>query len=1156
MRFFSLLILSVLLYSPVNSQVELSNIRLKNISLSDTIIQLDTLSIVPSSLRFFNNNIDITKELSYHLDHDRLIIRPQTKALTTTSDSIKVMYRVFPVYFGTPYSHLDSTKVLPKPNEVYIGYDYDIYQRKEPELLFSRGLEYDGSFSRGLSFGNSQSLVLNSSFNLQLGGKLSDDLEILASISDANIPIQPEGTTQQLQDFDKVFIQLKRKNTTLLAGDYEISRPNSYFINYYKKLQGVSVIQENDLGKFGNLYQKGSAAISRGKFSRNILDVAEGNQGPYKLTGSEGERFLIVLSGTEKVYFDGRLMTRGEENDYVIYYDRAEIVFTTNRLITKDSRIIVEFEYADQRYLRSLYQYSSTYTKDKLQMDFNVVSQQDSRNTTGNIELDSLDFRLLDNAGDSDESAVRSGIRRNRAEFSNNKIYYKKEFRPEAPDSVLVFTADPDSAMYQANFSDVGNGNGSYIINTNVNANGRVYKYVGPGQGNYEPFVRLVAPEQNQMYALRSHYQFNEDAHATAEIGMSYFDLNRFSSLDDRDNLGLSGRFDFEHKIGLGKNKNWNLRPLISMESKTSNFEAFNPYRNPEFIRDWNLDPNIETDEFLGNFGFRINQINNEAAVGYSYGNFTQYGFYEGHRHNVSADLNKGGFDVNFNNNYLTSTSLDQTTKFARPKINISKKFSKLDNWSVGYYGERERNEIQQKNADTLDDLSFLYDYSKFFLRSDDKDNFSFGVGFNQRNDYSSEPGEFTLSATANEYVLNGKWNVKQYSNSSWSFTYRELMIKDDELTAEQNNAVLLGNFNHILKLWKGAFNSTFNYKVSSGQEPKIEFDFREVLQGDGEYIWIDDGDGIQQRNEFQIAPYQDQANYVRVSLFNNEFIRTNNNGLTQSLRIDPKIFLRSIKEKQKWHQFASRWSLISNYRVDAKNRGSKGLFEGNQFSINDTSLVSYSSLYNGILFFNKGNPAYDIQLGIRNNKSKVVQTLGFEQRGFEEYYLRNRIAASKNIDVILVITRGERSLVSEIYSNNDFALEIARAEPQLTYRVGNSFRLNMEYTYERKVNIAGENNEKAMINDVNFGVTYAERSKSRIMGEIKYANVNYTGQPNTALELSMLDGLKDGRNVLWSIDYSRRIRKNIDVSISYEGRKTGDRDTVHVGRAQVKSSF
>ncbi|MBK9462343.1 MAG: hypothetical protein IPN94_23710 [Sphingobacteriales bacterium] len=142
----------------------------------------------------------------------------------------------------------------------------------------NNGLEYSGSFGRSIAVGNSQDLTANSNFNLQIAGKLTNDISILGAITDNNIPFQPEGNTQQIQDFDRIYVQLTYKNSSLLLGDYDLRAPsNQYFTRFARRLQGAQINHTQKIGK-DVLTTSVSGATARGNYYRQTLATVEGNQ--------------------------------------------------------------------------------------------------------------------------------------------------------------------------------------------------------------------------------------------------------------------------------------------------------------------------------------------------------------------------------------------------------------------------------------------------------------------------------------------------------------------------------------------------------------------------------------------------------------------------------------------------------------------------------------------------------------------------------------------------------------------------------------------------------------------------------------------------------------------------------------------------------------
>jgi hypothetical protein len=330
----------------INAQAEsLSTFRSKKIAIISDTTFLDSNAVDVASVRLSPNPGNVYGVI---WNPSRIVWKSE---LPYPTDSVIVSYRLLAFDFSKVYQNKDRSLI----NEEYKKNPFE-YVPKNDRFIETESSQIRtlGNVSRGIGFGNRQDVTVNSNLNLRLSGKIQDEIDILAAISDENNPIQPEGNTQQVQDFDRVFIQLGKDSTRLIAGDFPMVTPTgSYFMKYNKRSRGLQ-FQHEIKGSKGVWKMAGEGAISRGRFSRNTIAGIEGNQGPYRLTGANGETFIIIISGTERVYLDGQLLTRGEQNDYVVNYNTGELTFTPRKLITQYSRIVIEFQYSDRNYGRSV----------------------------------------------------------------------------------------------------------------------------------------------------------------------------------------------------------------------------------------------------------------------------------------------------------------------------------------------------------------------------------------------------------------------------------------------------------------------------------------------------------------------------------------------------------------------------------------------------------------------------------------------------------------------------------------------------------------------------------------------------------------------------------------------------------------------------------
>lgn len=1135
----------------------LSNLRTKQISTRQPTIQLDTLSILPNTFSLPGINKDW-----YTIDYINASI---TWHQQPPSDSVRVQYRVFDAKLNAVTRHLNYDSIM--NNFLGQPYVFDDNSFKQSDRFFDFGtINYTGSFGRGIAFGNSQDAVVTSSLNLQLNGFLADSIEIVAAITDNNIPIQPDGTTQQLNEFDRIFLQFKKKTWSLSLGDIDVRQNKSYFLNFYKRLQGAAFETTTKLAPKITNTSLLSGSIAKGKFTRNVFQGQEGNQGPYRLQGANNEFYFVLLANTERVFIDGELLQRGEDRDYVINYNTAEVTFTPKRMITKDSRIQIEFEYADRNYLNAnLYFSNLTNFNDRLRVTVSAFNNSDAKSSPINQSLDPAQKIFLRNLGDSINNAFYKIAVPDT--FSAGKILYKKidsVYNGGAShDSVFVYSIDPDSAIYSLTFTDVGVGKGDYLPDFN-GANGKVYKWLEPingvKQGQFEAAIFLVTPKKQQLVSVLIDYDVSKKTNITTELGYSNYDVNTFSNKDKADNKGYAAKFRLTNTKDFAGAKKLNLLSNAGFEYVDARFRPLERLRNVEFLRDWGL-PYVlpAATETIITAGTQLSDLQ-KSSVKYQFTNYRRNNDFNGIRNSIVQQQNIKGWQ--FNNQFTLSNTNSHTEKgyFLRPVIDVSKRFKQIWNYTIGATYSVEHSEVRNKAADSVNATSFSFQTIQAYIKSDERKANRWGITYFTRTNQYPYGKNLVTSDISHNINLTGELLKSQHHQFRWNATYRKLEIINSAVTTQKADQSVLGRLEYQVNEWKGLLTGNLLYEAGSGQEQKRDYAFLEVPAGRGEYTWIDyNNDGIQQLNEFEVALFQDQAKYIRIFTPTNQFIKANYNTFNYSVNINPRAAINP-RTASGTKKFISRLNLQSSLQI-AKKEIAGSIVQLNPFKtpLSDTSLINLTSVFVNSFSFNRFSTRWGLDITNARNSGKSVLTYGLESRSLNEWTGRARANISKSILLDITGKTGvsQLSTANAKFDNRNYNISQYSIEPRLNFTRGTLLRVITGYKYSNKKNNTGDK-ETYFSHAVNTEIKYNILQSGTILGKFTYSNITFSpaANANTTVGYNMLDGLLPGKNFLWNLEVTKRLANNLEINIQYEGRKPGEAKVVHIGRASVRAIF
>jgi hypothetical protein len=459
------------------------------------------------------------------------------------------------------------------------------------EEEFASRLRTSGSFLRGVKVGSGGQVGMESGLRLQVEGQIGPDVDVEAFLSDRNTPIQPEGRSQNLDEIDRIHVQVRSPRWKAQLGDIDLNLQNGQYLSLKRTVDGVQAGYDD-----GRARLVAHLAGSRGRFRRQEFPGLEGVLGPYQLRSEQGGDQILVLAGSERVWLDGVELTRGEEQDYVMDYGLAQLQFTARRPITGESRLQVEFQYAERVYARSLYGFTGeSPLAPGLSLRLGMAGERDDKERPLDVFLDEADRRLLAAAGDGSSAVTAwgAGVR----EVDPGEGSYRLVDSLAGRWGQYEWAEEPlgdERFRYVLRFSERGRApDGTYLgdYSRQFSSSGRIwYRFEGLGGGAWAPVIPLTAPTANDVVDGVLAWRRGR-LELDAEAALSRQDLNLFSTQGDGDNQGAALRAGLRWSSAIWPAS----RPLGRVEvdglaiSEQADFRALQQVDEVEFERLYGL---------------------------------------------------------------------------------------------------------------------------------------------------------------------------------------------------------------------------------------------------------------------------------------------------------------------------------------------------------------------------------------------------------------------------------------------------------------------------------------------------------------------------------------------------------------------------------------
>jgi hypothetical protein len=1089
-----------------------------------------------------------------------LLLSPALRARldSTARCTLIVSYRALPFRFAPVYRH----RTLVTRQDTARGDSLRVAVPSAPltlESIFGPDLQKSGYIGRGINVGTDRDLTITSGFRLQISGKLSDDITVTGALTDENTPIQPEGTTRTLQELDKVFIRIEGGPLAATLGDFSLAYTGTEFGRYARKLSGV--MGEGTTPGDWNVTGAASAAYAslKGSYRSLQFNGNDGVQGPYRLTGRNGEQPILVLAGTERVYVDGMPMTRGETNDYVIEYGSGELTFMPRRLISSYSRITVDYEYADRQFVRTMVASSADAAVDgeRYRVRARFVREADDPDAPIDQALTPADRAVLSAAGNDQSKAVRDGVLYvgfDTARGTGAGQYMRVDTTINgAPAAIYRYAPGTDSATYVLQFSFVGTGGGDYrrvTVGT--------FQYAGPGAGDYLPVRLLPMPRLQQITDVALAASPVRSLSIGAEAAVSTSDANRLSDKGDGGNtdgaFNVTAAWSPSTPIG-------DASVSARLRRQNANFTPIDRIDDIEFRRKWDLTQSAQTGETMREAALTLRPATSLQL--HAGGGTIDRGTFSSTRVEAGVALTDAAKDTTLpEGTYIIENITSDDGGTGAHGSWLRQQGSAVYRWSV----LQPRLHFEQEHKESTNTGDSLLAGSLGVL--DVRPGLTFGgLAFATLNMDVGVRRESAPLAGRLEHQFSDllqQYGVDARPGRDLAGTI-ELLIRDRRY-AEPFRQLGMKDFQTILTRattryvpLQSAVALDLLYQVSTERTSKLQRVYLPVPLGQGNYNYLGDlnGNGVPDENEFELTRFD--GNFILTTLPTDALYPVID--LQSSLRLR----LQPWRASALWHGASTMRGVLEALsaetilRVDEKSSdpvtSNVYLLRLDTFLDDSTTIRGFQTVRQDLFLFER-SAEFSLRGRFEEARGYSAFALARERAYKAERSLRAKSQLVREIGLQADLAFGTDNLSSSAESTRAREITSTTAGADFSYRPWQHVEVGLVASNRSATDThIPQQSIDATVTTITLRSILSFDGPGRLRADIERNDTRVKGAVDR-MPYELTDGRPAGRSWVLRISADYRLTSFLQATLSYLGRSEEHRPVVHNGRAEVKAFF